>query len=90
MAVALGRCLVFRTVVLKQFKIFKMERESFKECSEAALSDEILLRGTSYVFINAGRYFFFIVQNRRSGVLKNIFNQPKEFTVKKIYVDINL
>ena len=54
-----------------------MERESFEEYSEAAIvekrrasSDEILLRGTSYVFINAGRYLFFVGQNRRSGVYK--------------------
>ena len=58
-----------------------MERESFKlvkEYSEAsiaekrrALSDKFLLRGTSYVFINAGRCFFFESQNQESGVLKN-------------------
>ena len=60
---------------LHTFKRFKMERKSFKEYSEAAMvekrkasSDEILLRATSYVYINVGRYFFF---NPRSGVLKN-------------------
>ena len=36
-----------------------------------ALSDEIFLRGTSYVFINAGRNFFFGRHNSRSQVLKN-------------------
>ena len=67
-----------------------MERESLKEYSEAAtveerraLSDEILLRGTLYVFIDAGRYFFFQSQNQGSGVLK-IFQAARDFTVKEI------
>ena len=40
----------------------KIERESFKEYSEAAIVEKKesfkrpLLRGTSYVYINAGRY----------------------------------
>ena len=71
-----------------------MERESFKEYSEAAavdkkraLIDKILLRGTSYVFINAARYFFFGSQNRRS----EIFKQPRDLTVKEIaFFDGNL
>ena len=35
-----------------------------------ALSDEILVRETTYVFINAGRYFFFGSQNQGGGVFK--------------------
>ena len=74
-----------------------MERESFKEYSEAAiveerraLCDEILLRaGTLYVFINARRYFFGS-QSRTSGVLKNFQTAEGFYGKKMTFFDGNL
>ena len=68
-----------------------MERKSFKEYPEIvikkrrALTDKILLRGTSCIFINVGRCFFFGSQNRRSGVLKN-FQAAEGVYDKIIYI----
>ena len=69
-----------------------MERESFKEFSEAAivkkkrpLSDEVLLRVTSNVFIDAGQYLFFASQNQGSGVSKN-FQAAEAPHGKKNYI----
>ena len=77
-----------------------MERESFKlfkEYSEAAivekrraLSDEILLRATSYIFINAGRYFFFGSQNQKYSRSRGTLRLKKLHFSMRIYVDINL
>ena len=72
-----------------------MEKESFKlfkEYSEApvvkkrrALSHEILLRGTLYVFINVGQCFFFGSQNQGGGVLKN-FQTAEGLYDKRNYI----
>ena len=84
-------CFMYNCVLVS--KLFKMEVESFKEYLEAAtvekkqsLNDEILLRGTSYVFINAGRYsFFFGSRNQGSGALKN-FQAAEGFYGKRNYI----
>ena len=52
---------------------------------EETLGDEILLQGTSYVFINAERYIFFGSQNQRSGVLKN-FQAAEGLDSKRNYI----
>ena len=44
----------------------------------------------TFLYINAGRYFFFGSQNQGGGVLKN-FKQPRDLTVKEIkFFDENL
>ena len=65
----------------------------FPTITPCTLSDKILLQGTSYAFINAGRYFFCESQNQGSGVLKNFqaaegLNGERNYM--EIYVDINL
>ena len=50
-----------------------------------ALSDEILLQGTSYLYINAVIIFFFGSQNRGSRVLKN-FQAAKGLNSKRNFI----
>ena len=96
MAAALGMCLVFKTIysflVNTHLKYPKWKEKAFKELLRTSysekrrtLSDEILLQGTSYVLINAGRYFFFGSQNRRSGVLTN-FQAAEGLNGKRNYI----
>ena len=44
-----------------------------------------MLWGTSYVFINAGQYFFFVSQNPKSGVLKD-FQAAEGLNSKRNYI----
>ena len=57
--------------------------------------DKILLRGTLYVYINAGRYFFFEVRTKKRGVVKNFqaaeghYGKISNIFLVGVYVDIH-